>query len=94
MSRVTRSQAQKLVGKQIYAVRKDGTVATGKLASISGNTLILEQPKNKKVQTKALLSLALLDLFTVGAVDGGFGWGYPGYGYDGYGYGYGYDGWL
>jgi len=88
MSRITRSHVQKLVGKRIYAVRRDGTVATGKLVSLSGNTLVLEQPKSKKVQTKAILSLALLDLFAVGAVDGGFGWGYPGYGY-----GYGFDGW-
>jgi len=90
MSRVTHSQAQKLIGTQIFAVRKDGAVASGKLVRIQGNHLVLEQPKGKKVQIKALLPLALFDVFALGAADGGFGYG----GYDGYGYdGYGYDGW-
>lgn len=87
MSRVTHSQAQKLVGRMIYAVRKDGSVASGKLVRISGNELVLERPKGKKVQTQAILSLALFDLLALGTVDGGFGWGYPGYGFDGFGYG-------
>jgi len=89
MSRVTRSQAQKLIGKHVYAVRKDGSVASGKLVRISGNRLVLEPAKGKKVQTKAIIPLVLFDLLAVGTLDGGFGWGGPGYGYDGFGY----DGW-
>jgi len=90
MSRVTLSQARKLIGKPIYAVRKDGSVATGKLVRIAGNRLVLEPDKSKKVRTKAIIPLVLFDLLAIGTFDGGFGWGgYPGYGFDGYGY----DGW-
>ncbi|QJD87510.1 50S ribosomal protein L33 [Cohnella herbarum] len=90
MSRITRSQVQKLVGKQIYAVRKDGSVVLGKLVRISGNRLVLEPPKGKKVQTKLFLPLLLFDVLAVGtAADGfGYGGGFGGYGgYDGFGYG-------
>ncbi len=96
MSRITRSQARKLVGKQVYAVRKDGSVASGKLVRILGNQLVLEQPRGKKVQTKAIIPLVLFDLLALGTVAGGYG-GYGGYGYgggyDGFGYG-GYDGYY
>jgi hypothetical protein len=85
VSRITRSQAQKMVGKQIYAVRKDSSVVSGKLVRIQGNQLILEQPKGKKVQTKAIVPLVLFDLLAIGTFDGGYGYGY---GFDGYG-----DGW-
>ena len=69
MSRITRSQASKLVGKQIYAVRKDGSVASGKLVRISGNRLVLEQPKGK-VKTKAIIPLVLFDLLAIGTIGG------------------------
>jgi hypothetical protein len=81
MSHVTRAHAQKLVGKQIYAVRKDGSVVSGKLARISGNQLVLEQTKVKKVHTKAIFPLVLFDLLAIGTFDGGFGFG----GFDGFG---------
>ncbi|MFC4304931.1 50S ribosomal protein L33 [Cohnella boryungensis] len=83
MARITRSQAQKLVGKHIYAVRKDGSVASGKLVRISGGKLIMEHSRGKKVQTKAIFPLVLFDLLAVGTVDGGFGFG--GFGFDGFG---------
>lgn len=73
MSRVTRAQAQKLVGKNVYAVRKDGSVVSGKLVRISGNKLMLEQPKGKNVRTKAILPLVLFDLLAIGTVPFGFG---------------------
>ncbi|WP_239614856.1 hypothetical protein [Cohnella mopanensis] len=82
MSHVTRSQAQKLIGKQVYARRKDGSIVSGKLVRISGNKLVLEPPKGKKVQTKAIFPLVLFDLL---AVDGGFG-------FNGFGGGFGFDG--
>ena len=88
MARISRADAQKLVGKQIYAVRKDGSVASGKLVRIQGNQLVLERPRGKKVQTKAIIPLVLFDLLAIGTVAGGYG-GY-GYGYDGYGYGGGW----
>lgn len=74
MSRITRSQVQKLVGKQIYAVRKDGSVVLGKLVRISGNRLVLEPPKGK-VQTKLFLPLVLFDVLAVGTAADGFGFG-------------------
>ncbi|RKP53903.1 50S ribosomal protein L33 [Cohnella endophytica] len=87
MSRITRSQASHFIGKQIYAVRKDGSVASGKLVRIQGNRVALEQPKGEKAQIKLILPLVLFDVL---AVDGGYGYG-DGYGYGGYGYD-GFDG--
>ncbi|WP_256760771.1 hypothetical protein [Cohnella sp. WQ 127256] len=86
MSRVTSSQVRKLVGKQIYAVRKDGSVVSGKLVRIQGNQLVVEQPKGKKVQTKAFIPLVLFDLLAVDTEPFGFG-GFGGF--DGFGGGFG-----
>ncbi|RUS45455.1 50S ribosomal protein L33 [Cohnella sp. AR92] len=89
MSRVSRDQVSKLVGKSIYAKLKDGSVVSGKLVRVSGDQLILEAPKaskGKKVQTKAILPLALFDLLAIGTAPFAYG------GYYGGGYGYGYDG--
>lgn len=87
MTRVTRDQVNKLVGKPVYAVRKDGTKVSGKLVRISGNQLIIEQAQGKKVSTKAFIPLVLFDLLAIGTAPyGGFygGWG---------GWGGGWDGW-
>jgi hypothetical protein len=89
MSRVTRAQAQKLVGQQIYAVRKDGTVVSGKLVRLHGNQLVMEQPKGKKVKTKAIIPLVLFDLLAIGTSPFAFGFG----GFDGFGFGGGFGGW-
>ncbi|CAH0122032.1 MULTISPECIES: hypothetical protein [unclassified Paenibacillus] len=80
---VTKSQAQKLLGKQIYAVRKDGTVVSGKLVRISGNQLILQKKSDKKAQTKAIIPLVLFDLLAIGTGPYGYGYPYGGY-YGGY----------
>ncbi|MFD1775649.1 hypothetical protein [Paenibacillus rhizophilus] len=93
---VTKKQVMKLVGKNIVAVKKDGTKVVGKLLRISGNRLIMQRSGGKKVQTKALIPLVLFDLLAVGTAPyayGGYGYGYgtpygPGYGH-GYGHGYG-----
>jgi hypothetical protein len=87
MSRITRSQVQKLVGKSIYAVRKDGSVVSGKLVRVKGNQLVLEPPKGK-VQTKAIIPLVLFDLLAIGTSPFGFGFG----GFDGFGFGGGFGG--
>lgn len=83
---VRKQDAMKLVGKHIYAVKKDGTVATGKLVKISGGKLFLEQQKGKKVRTSAVIPLVLFDLLAIGTAPfagpfgfGGFG-GFPGFG--------------
>jgi len=59
---VTKKQVMRLVGKQIIAVKKDGTQVTGKLLRVSGNRLILQRVSGKKVQTKAIIPLVLFDL--------------------------------
>ncbi|CAH1217870.1 hypothetical protein PAECIP111892_04502 [Paenibacillus auburnensis] len=100
---VTKKQVMKLVGKNIVAVKKDGSKVMGKLLRVSGNRLILQRVSGKKVQTKALIPLVLFDLLAVGTAPyayspygyggggpyGGYG---PGPGYGGYGPGPGYGG--
>lgn len=100
MRKVSRTQARKLVGKSIYAVRKDGSVVTGKLLRINGNKLIVASgkgAKGKTVKTKAFIwPLLLFDLLAIGTLGfwgggfggyGGFGGGFGGYG--GFGGGFG-----
>lgn len=93
---VTKKQVMKLVGKNIVALKKDGTRVTGKLLRISGNQLVLQRVSGKKVQTKALIPLVLFDLLAIGTAPYAYGPKYgPGYGYGGgpvspYGGGYGY----
>ncbi|MFC4776872.1 hypothetical protein ACFO9Q_08770 [Paenibacillus sp. GCM10023252] len=87
MRKVTTEEVRKLLGKSIYAVRKDGSVVTGKLVRISQNKLAvvpLKKDKGKLVQTKAIIPLVLFDLLAIGLFAGG-GYGYGG----GYGPGYG-----
>ncbi|WP_374020809.1 hypothetical protein ABU162_06795 [Paenibacillus thiaminolyticus] len=76
MRGVTKAQASKLVGKRIYALQKNGSVVSGKLIRISGNRLVLEQPKGKKVRTKAIIPLVLFDLLAIGTSPFAFG-GFP-----------------
>jgi hypothetical protein len=90
--------ARKLIGKQIYCLKKDGTVASGKLVKVSGGRLHLALSKGKTVRTKAIIPLVLFDLLAIGTSPYAYG-GYPGYGYGGgygagygAGYGYGYGG--
>ncbi|WP_311082168.1 hypothetical protein [Paenibacillus polymyxa] len=87
---VTRKQVEKLVGKVIFATRKDGSQVSGKLIRISGNRLVLQPNRKKKVNTKAIIPLVLFDLLAIGTAPyigaygayGGYG---PGYGGPGYG---------
>ena len=96
MGKVSKRQAHSLIGQPIYAVRKDGTVTTGRLVRINGNQLAiapLKSDKRKTVKTKAILPLVLFDLLAIGTLPywgGGYGGGYNGgYGseccYGGYG---------
>lgn len=91
MSRtVTKKEAEQFVGKTIYAYKKDGGLVTGKLVKISGNRLIVQPAKGKKVKTKAIIPLVLFDLLAIGTAPYGYGGGYGGYpGYGPYGYPYG-----
>lgn len=81
-STVNRQDVKKLIGKQIYAVRKDGTMVTGLLRGMKGNELIIEQPKGKTAKTKAFIPLVLFDLLAIGTWNGGFGFG--GFGFPGF----------
>ncbi|WP_379155368.1 hypothetical protein [Paenibacillus sp. sgz5001063] len=75
---VTRKQVMKLVGKNITAVKKDGTKVTGKLLRVSGNRLVLQRTSGRKVQTKALIPLVLFDLLAIGTAPYAYGGGYGG----------------
>lgn len=85
MSHVTREQARKLVGQQIVALRKDGGIVGGKLVRISGNKLILEASRGKKVRTKAFFPLVLFDLLAIGTSPFAYGGGFYGGGFGPYG---------
>ncbi|WP_106766629.1 hypothetical protein [Paenibacillus faecalis] len=89
---VSKNVAKQYVGKNIVAYKKDGSVVTGKLVRISGNRLIMQEVKGKKVKTKALAPLALFDLLAIGTSPFGFGgFGFPGagFGFPGAGFGFG-----
>ncbi|MCR2802384.1 hypothetical protein [Paenibacillus soyae] len=104
MRNVSRSQARKLVGKSIYAMRRDGSVVTGKLVKVRGDRLYLasnKRSKGKKAKTSFwILPLVLFDLLAIGTLPfwgGGWGGGYGGCGCGvptcgGCGYGGGYGG--
>jgi hypothetical protein len=62
---VSKQDVKKLVGQQIYAVKKDGSVLEGKLLQTKGNKLIVA-PQNKKVKTSAFIPLVLFDLLAIG----------------------------
>lgn len=49
---VTRDEAMKLIGKNIVAIKKDGTRVTGKLLKVSGNKLVLKRLNGKKYVLK------------------------------------------
>ncbi|MBW5447003.1 50S ribosomal protein L33 [Cohnella sp. CFH 77786] len=85
MSHVSRSQVKELVGKEIYAVRRDGSVVKGKLVRVSGNELYLA-PTDGKAHTNAILPLALFDLLAIGTLPfAGFGFGgFGGFGFPGF----------
>jgi hypothetical protein len=84
MTYVNRSQAKELIGKQIYAVRRDGSLVQGILTDVNGNELIIK-PSDGKVRTKAFIPLVLFDLLAIGTAPFYGGYGYGGfYGYDGF----------
>ncbi|QGQ98527.1 hypothetical protein EHS13_28430 [Paenibacillus psychroresistens] len=88
---VSKEEAKKWIGRNIDAVKKDGTVVTGKLVGIKGSRLIFAAQKGK-VHTKAIIPLVLFDLLAVGTAGAYGGYGYGGYGggFGGYPGGYGY----
>lgn len=57
-------QMRKHVGKQVYILRKDGRVLSGRL--IRKNNRYMLQPKGKTAKTKAIIPLVLFDLLAVG----------------------------
>ncbi|RAW19486.1 MULTISPECIES: hypothetical protein [Paenibacillus] len=86
---VTRDEAMKLIGKNIVAIKKDGTRVTGRLLKVSGNKLVLKRAVGKKVHTKAILPLVLFDLLAIATLPYAYGPG-PGFGFGpGVGPGYG-----
>jgi hypothetical protein len=94
MTHVTQKVAIKWLGKSIFALKKDGSVVTGKLVKINGNQLIVQQTKDKKVKTKAFIPLVLFDLLAIGGHHGfgHHGLGHHGFGHHGFGHGFGHHG--
>ncbi|MCM3273722.1 hypothetical protein [Paenibacillus elgii] len=87
MPNVSKQDVAKLVGKKIYAVKKDGTVVEGKLVRINGNQLMISTRNGKQVKTSAILPLVLFDLLAIGTSPfafGGFG-GFGPFGFGGFG---------
>lgn len=89
--KIRREDVKKLIGKQVYCLKKDGTVASGKLVRISsGGRIHLLQEKGK-ARTKAVLPLVLFDLLAIGTSPFAFGgFGFPGFGFPGFGFGGGF----
>jgi ribosomal protein L35AE/L33A len=73
VSKIRKEDVRKLIGKEVYALKKDGSTLSGKLVRINGSTLILAPKKGKGVQTKALIPLVLFDLLAIGTSPFGFG---------------------
>ncbi|WP_127530649.1 hypothetical protein [Paenibacillus kobensis] len=99
MRNVSEHEVRKLIGRTIYATRRDGSVVVGRLMRVEDNKLYVETVGNSGgIQTRAILPLILFDLLAIGLfAGGGFGgggkccppYGGGGYGYGGGGYGYG-----
>jgi hypothetical protein len=93
---VTKKEAKKWLGKSISALKKDGSVVSGKLVKIKGVQLILQKPRDRKVRTKAFIPLVLFDLLAIGGHHHGFGHhgfghhgiGHHGFGHHGFGHGF------
>lgn len=77
MSNVSRAQARGMIGQRIYAMRKDGSVISGKLIGIKGDELIMEESQGK-AHTKAFIPLVLFDLLAIGTTPF-FGFGFDGF---------------
>ncbi|KEQ27904.1 hypothetical protein [Paenibacillus tyrfis] len=80
---VSKQDVAKLVGKQIYAFKKDGTVVEGKLVRIKGNQLMVSTRNGKQVKTSAVLPLVLFDLLAIGTSPFAFG-GFSPFGFGGF----------
>lgn len=104
MRHVSKKKVRSLIGKNVYAMRKDGSVVKGKLVALRGNRLMIDRQgsgkgRGKTVHTKGffLLPLLLFDLLAIGTLPfwgGGFGgcgggFGGCGGGFGGCGGGYG-----
>ena len=74
MAHVSRSQVRALIGKEIHAVRRDGTVVRGRLIRLRGDELIVE-PTDGKARTQLFIPLVLFDLLAIGTSPFGFGFG-------------------
>jgi len=90
---IRKQDVAKLIGKSVYALKKDGSVVRGKLVKISGGKLYVavRSGKGKTVRTSAIIPLVLFDLLAIGTAPYAYG-GYPGYGFGGGYGGYGYGG--
>jgi hypothetical protein len=63
---IQKDEVKKLIGRRIYAVKKDGTLVSGKLIRVSGQKLVLQPDGGKNVRTSAVIPLVLFDLLAIG----------------------------
>lgn len=77
---VMKKDVRKLIGKTVYALKKDGTMVSGKLVRINGNELILASKRGKQVKTSAFVPLVLFDLLAIGTSPFVNGFGFGGFG--------------
>lgn len=87
-TKIKKEEVRKLIGKKVFALKKDGTVVSGKLLGIRGNQLQLAAGAGKKASTKAIIPLVLFDLLAIGTAPYAYG-PYGGGGFGGYGGGFG-----
>jgi len=82
LSAISKEQVRALVGKEVYVMRKDGTVASGKLEKFANDRLYIRPVESgQKAGTRAfILPLVLFDLLAIGTIPffagGGFGGGF------------------
>ena len=70
-----RDFVKQLVGQHIYAVKRDGTVVTGKLVRVKGDKLYLAEDSAGGVRTNAFTPLVLFDLLAIGLFSNPFFFG-------------------
>lgn len=79
MSYVSEQFAQQLIGQNIQAMQKDGSIVVGRLVRVMGGVAYLQPidaDQGKTVKTKAVIPLVLFNLLAISTLPFVYG-GYP-----------------